>query len=179
MTSLSHEELLWGLFFPCTLPQLFFSFCGYVIVLNVSLKKAADTTEILHVKVFLIINAGPPYWQNSRLPEEGHHISLTHCHELFWENMPALTKTWTQTHTHTHMQMQMQRWPLHMKECMCWRIKPCSGKHSTILQNINLYVWGQKLTLLHASLRQCNKGREEGGRGEGSWNSSDLTHKLL
>lgn len=45
--------------------------------------------EILPVKVFLIINAGPPYWHNSRLPVDSHYISLTHCHELF-------------SHSHTH-----------------------------------------------------------------------------
>lgn len=63
-----------------------------------------DAAEILPVKVFLIINAGPPYWQNSRLPVDGHHISLTHCHELFSQNMLTLaymdiTCLYTNTHT--------------------------------------------------------------------------------
>lgn len=58
-----------------------------------------DAAEILPVKVFLIINAGPPRWQYSRLPVDGHHISLTHCHELFSQNM--LTLAYTQTHACT------------------------------------------------------------------------------
>lgn len=55
-----------------------------------------DAAEILPVKVFLIINAGPPYWQNSRLPVDGHHISLTHS--LPW----IILKEHAHTHIHTN-----------------------------------------------------------------------------
>lgn len=74
-----------------------------MIVLNVPLKSAADTdaAEILPAKVVLIINAGPPRWHNSRLPVDGHHISLTHCHKLFSENMLTYAQLHACTQTHT------------------------------------------------------------------------------
>ncbi len=70
-------------------------------------KPTTDAAEILPVKVFLIINGGPPYWQNSRLPVDGHHTSLTHCHELFLQNM--LTLAYTQIHACT----QAHTWRKH------------------------------------------------------------------
>lgn len=64
--------------------------------------------EILPVKVFLIINVGPPYWHNSRLPVDSHYISLTHCHELF-------SHSHTRPYTGTCMQEQRESHSRHME----------------------------------------------------------------
>ena len=76
-----------------------------VIVLDVPLKGAADTTEILHVKGFLIINAGPPYWQNSRLPRgrPPHFVHSPPWIILGERTQRDTVHAWTHTHTHARM----------------------------------------------------------------------------
>lgn len=98
---------IWIIFFHCAMFPNFFSvwlscMCPWREQLT------TDAAEILPVKVFLIINAGPPYWQNSRLPVDGHHISLTHCHELFSHNMLTLTQIHACTQTHTCRSAHME-----------------------------------------------------------------------
>lgn len=54
------------------------------------MKRAADAAAMLPVKVLLIINPAPPYWQDSRLHVDGHNVSRTHCRELLTEHTHTL-----------------------------------------------------------------------------------------
>lgn len=110
--------LLFGFFLEhCYLWLFFPSFATFPNFFSVWLSRMCPwreqpttdaAAEILPVKVFLIINAGPPNWHNSRLPVDSHHISLTHCHELF-------SHSHTRLYTGTCMQEQCESHSRHME----------------------------------------------------------------
>lgn len=115
MTSLYHTGLSLG-FFSVQCFQTFLSvWLSWMCPWRV--QQTTDAAEILPVKVCLIINAGPPHWQNSRLPVDGHHISLTHCHELFSQNMLTYTRIHACTQTHTCKNAHMDETHLQYLSC--------------------------------------------------------------
>lgn len=99
MTSLYHSTI-YEIFFWALFPNFFSVWLSWMCPWRET--PTTDAAEILPVKVFLIINAGPPYWQNSRLPVDGRRISVTHCHELFSQNMLTQIHACTQTHMYEH-----------------------------------------------------------------------------
>lgn len=175
MTSLCHTQLSLGLFFLVHCCQTF-SLCDCPECALRREQPTTDTAEILHVKVFLIINAGPPYWQNSKPPVDSHHISLTHCHELFSQNMLSHTHTQKNTclHINTHMEAWTPQWTYGsaltylMYMCTynthtCWPMAQCIQQTQAIcsIYCVGKHKWSQYLcknvhTQTEAQRRACN-----------------------